>query len=63
MPDIARMAIVQHIRQTQIRAAEPRPDFGDELFERIRLVAEALAERAGQPVGVARPMGVMPISA
>lgn len=63
MRHIARMTVMEDVGQTKVSTAEPRPDLRDQFFERIGLVAEALAEGPCESAGMARPVTVMPISA
>src|SRR3546814_19294075 len=47
---------MEDVGQTKVSTAEPRPDLGDQFFERIGLVAEALAEGPCESAGMARPV-------
>lgn len=53
MPDITCMTFMKDVGQAEIRATEPGADLGDQFLEGVGIVAKALAERAGKPIGVA----------
>lgn len=56
MRHIAGMAVMQLIRQTEVRADQPAPDLGDEFLKTIGLVTEALPKGARQSLRSSRPM-------
>ena len=57
------MVGARRVRDREIRAKECRTEFGHELFDGVRFIAEATREIAVEPALVPRPVGVMPISA
>jgi uncharacterized protein (DUF1501 family) len=61
--DISRVVVEMGGWETHIGANQRCCQFGDQLLERICLIAEALPERSGKPGWMACPVRLMPISA
>lgn len=61
--DVLGVIGARRVGDLEIGAEKRGPELGDEFFERIRVVTEALAELAIEPVLGTAPVRLMPISA